>query len=48
MLWKLSVELNENQVLNNGEDWLLCMTHKQLGRVWTIAGKSCLHRKPPK
>ena len=26
-LWKSSVELNENQVWNNGEDWLLCMTN---------------------
>ena len=30
------------------EQWLLCMTHQQLGRVLTTAGKSCLHRKPPK
>ena len=41
------MELNENQVWNDGEDWLLCMTHWQLGGVWTTAGKSCLHRKLP-
>ena len=38
----------ENQVWNNGEDWLLSMTHQQLGGVWTTAGKSCLRRGLPK
>ena len=42
--WTSSVELNGNQVWNNGEDWLLCMIHWQLEGVWTTAGKSCLHR----
>ena len=44
----MSVELNEIHVWNNGGDWLLCMTHQQLGGVWTTAGKSCPHRRPPK
>ena len=47
-LWKASVELNENQVWSNGEDWLLFVTHQQLEGVWTTAGKSCLRRKLPK
>ena len=47
-LWRLFVELNGNQTWNNGEDWLLCMTHWQLEEVWTTATKSCLHRKPQK
>ena len=38
------MELNENQVWNNGEDWLLCMTQLQPGGVWTTAGKYCLRR----
>ena len=45
---ELSEELNENQVWSNGEDWLLSMTHWQLGGVWTTAGKSCLRRRLPK
>ena len=40
--------LNENQVCNNGEGWLLSVTHLQLGGVWTTAGKSCLRRWLPK
>ena len=41
----MSEGLNENQVWSNGEGWLLCVTHWQLGEVWTTAGRSCL---PPK
>ena len=32
------MELNGNQVWNNGEDWLLYMTHQQRDEVWTTAG----------
>ena len=42
------MELNGHQVWNNGEDWLLCMTHEQLEEVWMTAAKSCLPRKLPK
>ena len=45
---EVAVELIENQVWNNREDWLPCVTHLQLGGVWTTAGKARLHRKLPK
>ena len=32
-LWRLFVELNGNQALNIGEDWLFCMTHWQLEEI---------------
>ena len=38
---------NANQVWNNGDDWLPCVTHWQPDACWTTAGKSHLCQKLP-
>ena len=43
-LQQFLISRTEGEALEVGEDWRLCITHQQLGGVWTTAGKSCLHR----
>ena len=46
----LEIVRGAEQVWNNGEDWLLCLTHQQPGGVWATAGNmfsadSCQNRR---